>query len=72
MEFTIFVEKYRVMVRKVFLSLGILFLILGNVLCYHYNDRLLHPMTNLCFVFIVNIIYYEKEHLFICQKDYLR
>ena len=47
------------MVKKVFLSLGILFLILGNVLCYHYNDRLLHPMTNVCLGIMLFLNFYN-------------
>lgn len=47
---------------NIFLTVFILFLIVGNIVCYSLNDRTLKPMTNvLLFGFIV-MIYLKKSN----------
>lgn len=33
--------------NKIFAAIFIAMLVIGNIICYIYNDRLLHPMTNI-------------------------
>jgi hypothetical protein len=56
--FYIFVKKI-VMVNKVFMVLGLILLIGGNILSYVYNGRMLYTMTNVCFVLMIVLNFYN-------------
>jgi len=56
--FIIFVKKL-VMVNKVFMVLGLILLIGGNILSYVYNGRMLYTMTNVCFVLMIVLNFYN-------------
>ncbi len=43
------------MVNKVFIVLGIILLVGGNILSYEVNGRLLKVMTNVCFVMMIGL-----------------
>lgn len=47
------------MTNKVNMVFGVILLIGGNILSYTYNDRMLHPMTNVCLIMIVVLNFYN-------------
>ena len=49
------------MVNKVFMVLGVVLLIGGNILSYVYNGRMLYPMTNICFVMMIVLNFYNYK-----------
>jgi hypothetical protein len=59
--FYIFVKNKLDMVNKVFMVLGVVLLIGGNILSYVYNGRMLYPMTNICFVMMIVLNFYNYK-----------
>ena len=47
------------MVNKVFMVLGLILLIGGNILSYVYNGRMLYTMTNVSFVLMIVLNFYN-------------
>lgn len=47
------------MVNKVFMVLGVILLIGGNILSFNVNGRSLHTMTNICFVMMIVLNFYN-------------
>jgi hypothetical protein len=45
---------------NIFAAIAIAMLIVGNILCYAYNDRLLHPITNIVMVALIYINFIKK------------
>jgi hypothetical protein len=49
------------MSKKVFLTVLVLMMVIGNALCYHYNHRPLESSTNILFGLMILFFAIKKE-----------
>jgi hypothetical protein len=47
--------------KKVFLTVLVLMMVIGNALCYHYNNRPLQTSTNVVLGFMILLFAIKKE-----------
>lgn len=47
--------------KKIFITVLVLMMVIGNVLCYHYNQRPLKTSTNVVLGFMVLLFAIKKE-----------